>query len=276
MRSSTTAGGPGSNAFTLIELLVVIAVIAILAALLLPALAVAKESGKRVKCVNNLRQIGIALQIYADENEDRIHHVVDPTSGRPSIPNNGQWTANPRSSVLLAPAHPLAYWGVAYYNEVGSTREIFRCPSARVVDEWRETGLSYPADFWLTSSYGINSFLVSRPNAATEAQRKIPRKLAEIQSPSSTIAVQDSAEQKMEGDEDSWGLFPGYTENLTQWRYGLAGLYPGTDLAMEWFRHRRRGNALWVSGNVSSLPYTTGCDYRWYTGDPPQVAPPDR
>ncbi len=257
--------GPLESGFTLIELLVVIAIIGVLASMLLPALSKAKEQGRKTQSLNNLRQIGVATAMYAEDSNGVFHHVNG------SAPNHGMWTANPRSEAILAADHPQAYWGIGYAEYLGGAfgaRKVFRCPSARHVDEWREDGFRFPADFWLSSSYSLNAFVVTPPEGG-----RGPRKLASIQSPATTIFCQDGAESRMEGPTDSIGLFPGQTEILTQWKYGLASLYPEQPMEDEWWRHNGSGNILWITGSVTSIKKNKGVDYRWYTGEPPVEMP---
>jgi hypothetical protein len=168
----------------------------------------------------------------------------------------------------------IAYWGVAYANYFGGARKVFRCPSAKIVDEWRELGLAFPHEYWLNSSYGINRFVALEPAVPVVGEPDRARKISQIASPQTLVFAQDAAEQRCEGPEDTLGLFPGYQECLTQWKYKLAGFYPGKRMEFEWFRHRRQCATLWAAGNVSLIRYTaTGVDYRWYTGEAPVQSP---
>jgi prepilin-type N-terminal cleavage/methylation domain-containing protein len=252
--------------FTLIELVVVVAIVGILVSLLATSLSSAKEKGKSALCLSNLRQVGIAASIYAQDNGDRLHQVNG------AIPDQGQWLANPWTEQPLFPEHPDAYWGVAYSCYSGATKQLFRCPGARRVDEWREEGLPYPSEFWLNSTYGINRYLVTPFAPETVG----PQKLTSLKSPQTTILAQDAAEQRLEGRDDSLGLFPGQTEILGEWRFGLQRLYPEREMWREWYRHGNRDNTLWLPGHVTSIPFNgfdRGVDYRWYTGEIPLEQP---
>ena len=171
---------------------------------------------------------------------------------------------NPRSDVLLAPDSDDAYWALAYIKYFSGVKETFRCPTAKHVDEWHDTGLYYPTEFWMNSTFGINQFVVRKPDGS-----KGPRKYTSFPSPVTTIFAQDAAEQKMEGPADSLGLWPGFQQCLTQWKNDLAPLYPGYPMEREWFRHPGC-DTLWVDGHVSQIKYTKiGIDYQTYIGDQP-------
>jgi prepilin-type N-terminal cleavage/methylation domain-containing protein len=127
------AGHPAQRAFTLVELLVVIAIIAILAGLLLPALTKAKAQAHRAACLNNLKELTLSLNLYADDHSDLLPPNPHSIGSLSILTNQHFWTSSSMSSVrgknpiyLTFPVHNLL---VPYHGPVA---KLYKCPADKI------------------------------------------------------------------------------------------------------------------------------------------------
>jgi prepilin-type N-terminal cleavage/methylation domain-containing protein len=163
-------------AFTLIELLTVIAVILVLAALVLPVVSKAKSESQRGTCVSNLRQISLAIKMYADDNKD-----VLPQLGRPSSAGDFVWIGF-RLMVQN-------YLGI--HSQATPHDKVFVCPADRFSVEWSSTGPYRAGPLYENTLTNFTSYLFNGGN--TKTNPPLPgiagAHVGSLQNPTKTVLV---------------------------------------------------------------------------------------
>jgi prepilin-type N-terminal cleavage/methylation domain-containing protein/prepilin-type processing-associated H-X9-DG protein len=259
--------------FTLIELLVVIAIIAILAAILFPVFSRAREQARKAACVSNLKNIGMAMQMYAQDWDEKwvpmwTQSWYQGHSGR----DWWMWLIQPyvkNLALFKCPSNPAAWRGTAVFGDPNSGEGPFAA-CANLDDSYHR--------FW--GGYGMNWTAFSSQNAGgtrgcfgpgDRGELGMSTSLAAISSPAETIAVMDS-NCIVVGRLPCWPS-PASTAPTTGQCFdpedsgvGWCGcVYPAGNQSLKGFRrHSDGGVVLFVDGHVKWLRTT----YNYKPGDP--------
>ena len=245
--------------FTLIELLVVIAIIAVLLAILMPAMRKIKEQAREQLCKSNLKNVGLAVQMYLDDYERKIPNTQSA--------NQFLWYQSDGRTMRRAGSSG-SYWGIFYKDYIKGQTKIFGCPSLQRIPDRLIYDVPDPSKAIQHAAFGLNHHSNNRGRNTNDIYR-----LDEF------IFCTDHAEPRPEcGTSD--GFHNGDrigAMNLTSYRRGGSRFFSYRQI----FRHNirygdddrtgGRANILWLDGHVTSLEETTGDNVpsRWYTGDRP-------